>query len=232
MTLRAKLIAIILSVALVPLVISASSTLNLHHRGFEAKTADLHQKSAQFASAFAERSIEDLVRTLRATGEAIHWPALNPEERAGALWLIYREFDDAAVTSLLDEEGAGIGTSVYVTDGEQVEEVAKHPTVSLELLNEYAAHIPLEEARRTGAAFGPTFRLEGSARPFLPVAVRVGGPEGRPWFVALAYSLESLCRQLAQMAPQDVRVHLFDSAGRAVCDDAPTHLSAAAIASL
>ncbi|MHB8876353.1 MAG: sensor histidine kinase [Myxococcaceae bacterium] len=217
LSLRGKLIAIVLGVALIPLAISALSTLHLHGRGFEARITDLHRKTAELGAAFGDRYVGDVVRTLRASSEAIRWGELSEPERRGALWLVYREVDEIAAASLLDEEGNGLGHSVFVGEGDELAELARHPRASLPLLRAFASRLPLSLAREQGMAMGEAFLAPGTGAPMLPLLVRVQGRGGRPWYLAVALSLESLCTQLSQMTPAGLSAHLTDPRLRPVC---------------
>jgi len=217
LSLRLKLVVVILAVGLVPLGISAWTTLSLHQRAFEARTAELHRKAAEYGAASLEGYLEGTSGSLSQAVRAIDWPSLSDEERTGALRLIFKQVDPLAAVALLDERGQGIGSSAYLTlDSPPDPQYARHPRASLQLLSELAARIPFDEGR--GAfAFGELFDSPGMAAPLLPIAVPVEGPKKLRWVLAAALSLQPLCAAISRVGASGASAYLVDPGGRAVC---------------
>ena len=180
MGLRAKLTIIILFVALVPLTISALSTLNIHQKAFDDQIGEIHLMSAQNGSAVVGGYFDNARRTLKLASRSIRWPDLSDAEREGALWLTYRQLDDIAVASLLDAKGEGIGASVYLDRSNPVEELANHPAIDMEVLKEFVGALPFQQAQsdRNRVAMGPAFCPKDGPEPFIPLAVSVPGRMG------------------------------------------------------
>jgi hypothetical protein len=209
-----------LFVALVPLTISALTTLNIHQKAFDDQISEIHLMSARNGTAVVGGYFDNATRTLTLASKSIRWPELSDDERDGALWLVYRQLEDIAAASLLDHKGDGIGTTTYVDESSVVKEVAGHPHASLVVLKEFARHLPFEEAKKSKdtMAVGEVFMAAGSSTPFIPLAISVpGGESGRRWIVAFALSLRAVCGQIDRMSSEQGRVFLIDSKDRMVC---------------
>jgi two-component system NtrC family sensor kinase len=218
MSVRAKLLIIILFVALVPLGISAISTLRTHREAFEAKTSQLHTRTAEYGAAAADQYFESAQRSLALVVHSIQWAELSQAEVNGAVWLAYRQLDDIAAASLLDANGDGIGPSAFVEPTSGHEDFRNHPTVTLEDLKAFAGQIPLAKAQNEKSAVGEIFAGAGRSGPMLPLAFRVSGPNN--WVFAAALSLRGVCEQLEGLGSKDVSVYLVDPSGRTVCGPA------------
>src|SRR5512140_996409 len=199
LSLRLKLIGIVLLVALVPLAISAWTMLTLHQRAFETRTAELHRKGADYGASTLQEYLDRTRSSVFQAVRAIDWAALDEDERTGALWLILRQVDPIAVVSLLGEDGEGVGPSAYLEPGAPDDpELAGRPRASVRLLEAFSERIPCAEARDGRFAFGRLFTAEGLRAPLLPVAVPVPGPRRARWVVAAALSLEPLCGAISR----------------------------------
>ena len=217
MRVRAKLIVIILFVALVPLGISAYTTLAVHQRAFDDKLHELHSKTAEYGANQLDRDLNRALHGLtNLTTQTIDWAELTDLERAGALDVIYAQLDDIAVVSLLDSAGVGLGASVYRDVGAE----SVHPPMSLEGLDSFGRRIPLVPALSEGAAVGEPFAVAGDGAATLPLAFAVAGREGQRWVVAVGLSLVGLCATLERARTPGTNIHLVDAAGRYMCGGA------------
>ena len=221
-SLRWKLTVIILFVALIPLGVSAWTNLRIHEKAFEAKSAELRRRTAQWVAQAADAQLDNATRTLSLVSQSVHWPQLSDQERDGALWLVYRQLDNMAVASLLDEEGEGVGPSAYVSDRTSMPGLDSHPLALVSFLQEFVKHIPFDRAHAERIAIGDPFITQGGEAPFLPVALLVEGAKaGEPWVLAVAISLRSLCAQVTAARPSEADVHLLDGQGRSICSTRP-----------
>ncbi len=218
MTLRAKLVGIVALVALIPLVVVATTALEIHQRALDGALATLHGKLAEHGAETVTRYFESTERTLRLAAGAIDWPTLDARERDGALWLLYRQLPDIAVVALLDQDGEGIGESVYRVVDSADNALSDHPPADVELLRAFARNVPLTEARRDGYAIGTAFASAAFRRPLLPVVLRVQG-KGGAWFIAVVLSLARTCDALVASVPSGTTTVAVDGRGRAMCGD-------------
>ncbi|MFC1609744.1 ATP-binding protein [Myxococcota bacterium] len=217
MTLRIKLVVIVLLVATVPLLISAFTGLKLHQRALDDSTTKLQYKVAEHGATLASSFFDTVERTLSLVTSSIQWPALSDAERTGALWLVYRQLPDISAVALLDENGEGLGSSVYRDASSVAHDLQNHPMATMGLLNAFAERIPFTQAKQRGFAVGEAFADGDVDQPFLPVAVRVRGADGAPWVVAANLSFGSLCAKLSATTPKGSKLYLVDHSHRATC---------------
>jgi two-component system NtrC family sensor kinase len=222
MSLRVKLVLMVAFVAIVPLAMSGIMALRVHQRAFETAVGDLHLKTAELGAAVAQRRLEGLRSSLLLTTRSIRWDQLSAAERRGALGFVFRQIDDILVAALLDEEGDGLGSSIFVDSNETEQDLARHPPASLSLLQDFARHIPFAAAQADGTALGETFGVADSPASAVPLALRVDGVHGAKWVVALALSLSSLCTDLSTANPADFKFRLIDAQGQSVCSSCNT----------
>ncbi len=212
------MITIVLFVAAVPLTVSAFMALREHQRAFDQQTALLHRRTADAGASLIRSYLDEVTRALTLlASETISWDELDPDERNHALWLVYRQFDDLVVASLLDENGDGVGPSAFVDSARPLPELASHPTVTRADLDRFASRVPLDRALAERSAMGEPF-LASNGEPTLPLAFRVNGtgdPAHR--IIAVGLSLRSTCRHLLGETIGKLRVELLDSSGRVLC---------------
>src|SRR5947209_8315385 len=114
MSIRSKLIVLVTLCALVPLITSGVFALRIHQRAFDKQIGELHEKTAETGAARVSGLLDSTVRALELlAARTVRWGELEPAERQGALALVYRQQRDIVAAALLDEKGAGVGTSVY-----------------------------------------------------------------------------------------------------------------------
>jgi signal transduction histidine kinase len=217
-SLRLKLLLSVLLVGLVPLGISGWTMLSLHQRAFEARTAELHRKAAEYGASALEGHFERTRTSLSQAVRAIDWQALTEEERTGALWLIYSQVKELAVVTLLDVQGRGVGPSAYLApEAADDPEYAGRPRASIQLLTAFSNQIPFDAARAGQLASGAAFDSPGMSAPLVPLAVPVRGPAGEPWVVAAAVSLAPLCDALSRVSARDATAYVVDARQRLLC---------------
>ncbi len=218
MSLRIKLVVIIAFVALVPLSISTLTTLSIHQQAFDSKISEIHRQQAQSGAALVQIQLDTTVQTLSKATRSIQWTALSEDERDGALWLLYRQLDDIAVVSLMDEKGRGMGPSIYLTSASLVEELKEHPLATMPILESFSKQIPFERAKKRGSAIGEAFITDGAKAPLIPVAISIPGrTPSTHWVVAVGISLNRICNKISSIGTSDTNVFLVDSQNRIAC---------------
>jgi signal transduction histidine kinase len=214
MSIRSKLIVLVALCALVPLITSGVFALRVHQRAFDKKIGELHEKTAETGAARVSGLIDSTVRALELlAARTVRWGELDPGERQGALALVYRQQRDIVVAALLDEKGAGVGTSVYRAPDDPGD-LADHPPATMELLSAFAQRIPFRDANAGKTTLGPSFTV-GDAPPLVPLALPTAGIDGTRWVVAVGLSLRSACEELAR--PGEIEVLLVDGGGKVLC---------------
>lgn len=212
---------IVVFVALIPLVISTLTAVGLHRRAFDGQVRELHQKTATFSASGSAADLEAVVENLDLlVTRTIDWNRLTPEEREGAVWLVYRQLDDLAIATLLDSRGDGKATA-YLGDAESAPDLASHPIVSLGVLAAFGPKIPFEAARERGVAVGEPFTHPDLGSPILPLAFRIGGPESAKdgFVVATGLSLRAVCAGLERARTTGTDLYLLDH-DRTLCSPA------------
>ncbi len=225
MSVRGKLIVLVVFVAVVPLAVSAYQSLQIHQGALERAHAEMHASSATFASTIVRQRVEHSLTTLRTLArESISWPQLLEGERRGAMWLIYAQIKLGVVVSLLDEEGQGLGPSAYLSAASK--EYPERPALQAATLEAFANRIPHASAMQDSEALGEAFDSAGLT--ILPVAFSVDAGSGQRWVVAVGLNLTALCRELGRL-PDAHGLSLFDGQQHKICDaGAPAHLRPAA----
>ncbi len=221
MSVRLKLMTIVLFVALLPVSISAYSMLSVHSESSNLRLAELHQKNAELGATFSKSYLSNAVSVLESLiRDRIDWAALSSDERTQVLWLIYEQLDGVVIVSLLDEAGNGIGPSVYRDVGESAEALQERPIILASQLSAFASKLPHADALQEGSAIGealPPTDVEGAT---LPLAFSVQGTAGERWVVGVGLSLSPVCKQLTANRSEDTRLDLLSRTGASLCPTA------------
>ena len=211
MKVRTKLLLILTIVALGPLGIATISILGVHQAALEAQVVELQRTTARHAATSVEAYMDRTGRTLTRLGATIQWSSLTSQERAGALWLIFHEVEDAIAVSLVDQGGET--AAVAFNDGREA--TARKPALSqaaLDKLNELA---PLLSSG-ADIAFGQPFTIDGLDAAIVVAAARVD-QAAKQHVLRVALSLRSLCAEIRKDGAGGVSRTLLDSSRREVC---------------
>jgi two-component system, NtrC family, sensor kinase len=221
-TVRARLILIIVAVTLVPLSLSGLLAMKVHQRAFDATLAQLHESRAATGAARVDASVRRALESLQLlVTRTIHWRELEESERQGALALVYRLQSDAAMATLLDASGAGVGEAVFRRDDASpgAGEFRDHPVASMEMLSAFAQHIPFADAQARGHAVSEPFFIGGvggvGRHPFLVLAFATEPAQKSGSVVAVALSLRAICDALEPA--RDIETLLVDGHDRLLC---------------
>jgi two-component system, NtrC family, sensor kinase len=217
MSVRLKLVVIVLFVALIPLTISAFTALRVHRAALQQALDELQRDAAHYTAQLSNEMVDDAIRALVAVSQSIPWDRLSARERDGALSLIYQQLDEVAVVQLLDETGAGIGQSISLQQPSRDPELSRHPAVLPTTLEEFAAHIPFQPTRDDAALIGPAFIGSEPTQSIIPVAIRIVGPGDARWTVAIGLALSRICAEMRALQPSQLGVLLLDRMGRVLC---------------
>ncbi len=216
MSVRLKLVIIILFVAIVPLTVSAWSTFGIHQSAFDANLAELHRKAAEHEATRLQAHLDGVTRGLRQLAtQTISWPGLSARERNAALWLVYRQANEVAAALLLDERGTPVAVPAYV-DQTAAQEEPGHPVVAGDAIAALAKGAPLQRAISGQVAFGTPLTTAGVDGPVLPIAFGVAGAApASHWVVVAAISLAPFCSEISRQGALEIVV--VDAEGRSLC---------------
>lgn len=215
-SIRAKLLAIVLFVGIVPLAVSSATGLRVHQRAYDTRILDARRDDARHGAEVVRERLEQYARGVGLLAQqVVRWNALDADERSGALWLVYRQFDEIAAAALLDAAGAPVGSIAFRDPSRTDPELEAHPAASKALLDALPSQAP--DAER-GPAIGKPFTADGVAWPVVPVTVPVAGPDGAKWRVVVAVSLVRVC---ASTMAQGARRLLVGPDGAVLCGVEP-----------
>jgi two-component system, NtrC family, sensor kinase len=215
MSVRAKLLVIILFVALVPISFLSYTILGQHQATLNATLSELQEGSAKYSAkivaAHLERPLADLERTV---GRSIDWPALNPAEREGALWLAYQQLNSIAAVVLLDGEQVLGSASAAYSGGD----AAPRPALTSGEIAQLVAAAPRGPGPAQELHYGEAFALT-TGQLVLPLTMPVGLSNGAEWSVVMAVALDTLCAELERERPEGAHILVFDRTGHTLCGE-------------
>ncbi len=220
MSLRGKLVVVTLFVGLLPLLISAATSLRIHQRAFERALEDGRHRAATLLAATVREMCRAALGHFGRAANALPWPELNPAELRGALHILYRQHHDIAVVALIDERGDSVVESVFVEQGDESD---GHPTGSRALRGRLYRHSPLRQSQVGEVVLGTPFigdDNDDARQVLVPVVATVSGRAGATWQVVFAWSLASICDVVHEDATSQKNIYLADAGGRIVC---PVH---------
>ncbi|MBN1605014.1 MAG: HAMP domain-containing histidine kinase [Polyangiaceae bacterium] len=217
MSVRAKLLIIVLFVSLVPLGVSAWTALGIHNRALDHNLARLHEAAAAQEAQRVNAYLQGLQHAIELFAtRTISWHELNAAEREAALWLVYRAHDDIAVALLVDERRQSVIPAAYVTDAMTAEE-PRHPRASQTLAEALSRQLPEHDPGRTAPAYGQPILAPPGQAAWLPVSLPLSARQSEHAGLTLAIllSLRTVCRPELKRETMDIRI--VDSARRSLC---------------
>jgi two-component system NtrC family sensor kinase len=218
MRVRTKLIVVILFVALVPVAVSAWTTLAVHQAAFDDKVRELQLVSAGYGATLAQSQLEASQRGLAGIVQrSTHWPSLSAAEREGASWLVFGQLDEIAAVVVIDGSDRLLEPAAYLPSAVTDAEWAAHPHLEAGSLADLGRSVPLGPARERGVALGEAQFVADEV--LLPVGFAVEGAtaEAPRWVVGVVLSLSSICARLREHRPPRTRVAMWDAQGRQLC---------------
>jgi signal transduction histidine kinase len=216
-----KVLLVLLFVAVLPVTVSGISAMLAARRAVAVAAASSLETEARHLSELAETTILGSLDHLK-QASLLGLSSLSPEERPGALWVIYRA--DAARTAVVLLDGVTRGSitaPVYQSTVSTEPGLADHEAFPAAALPLFAAHVPLDEALAAGRAVGVPYIDKARGAPFVVLAVKVQGPviDGKetPWIVAVELSLRRLNERFVEASGKGLTAFLTDGEGRVVC---------------
>lgn len=215
MTVRLKLVIIVLFVGLVPLGVSAWTTISIHHRAFDETLRELHRRTAAEEATRMEARIEGVARSIQVlASQTIRWSELSSAEREAATWLVYRQAPEVVAVALVGTEGKALGRPAFV-EAPAVGEEAGHPAGSPELLA-HLTRVASGPGTAPGHPLHPPLVPSGAMGAVLPMVLPIdSGAENEPWRLVVGLSAGAFCRPAADTGELEVLV--LDGQGRLLC---------------
>ena len=228
MRLVVKVLLVLLFVAVVPVTVSGISGVLLARRAIAEAAGATLETEARHLAELAETTILGSLDNLK-QASLLGLDRLQPAERPGALWLIYRADAQRTAVVLLDGvTGESVTDPVFQEVTGTDPGLADHDPLPAAALTRFAEHIPLAEAMSAGKAVSVPYADEARGAPFIALAVRVPGPLGKdgkeqPWVVAVELSLRRLNTRFEEAKDEHLSAFLVDLDGKVVCHTQSLH---------
>jgi signal transduction histidine kinase len=217
MSVRLKLLIIVLFVALVPISVSAWISLRIHQQAFERNLASLHKLAASQEAQRVGTRLKNLQDSLqRLATSTVPWNELSEDERQAALSLLYRADDDVVVVMLLDANRSLLTQPAYLTNATVAEESGHLPAPGT-IVAEMIRHLPRQGVGTSDRWFGAPFVISSNQDPILPVSIQLSSskPDQTQATLGVGVSLRAVCKPGPK--PEGLELLVVDSARRSVC---------------
>jgi signal transduction histidine kinase len=179
LTIRVKLLLLLLAAAVTPVAVSGLFSLAIGRRALEDAALELQQQRAVAAAEAVERLIRDSWKSLMSAERYLDFADLDRQQKAGALRLVYRQFDRFNLVALFDEDGNSAAPPMYAENPSSIPELSGHEPVSRVDLARYERNVPFAAALASGRAVGSLYHSSGGL-PRIVLALRVHmGQEAR-----------------------------------------------------
>lgn len=206
MRVRTKLITITLFVAVVPLAISAFQSLSVHKRALTSALVRLHANTSQYGATTVDNYLENLRSSLSTVvRNTIDWNQLSKQETAGALWLIFGQFESSQIVQLHSETQS---SAAYLSEPNAVAPLRK--VLNRQAVAAFEKKLP--QATVVGA-IGSIIDIEPGLR-LLPISIL---DKSQTRSLSLGLSVQPLCARLARLRPHLGHVELFNAQRRRIC---------------
>jgi signal transduction histidine kinase len=217
MSVRLKLVILVVFVALVPISVSAYVSLGIHQRAIERNLTSLYHAVAKQEAQIIDSRLKNIEDNLhRLVQSTLPWEELSQNEQQAALWLLYRADEDIAAVMLLGNGRDLVTAPAYVTPENAAEEpnhVPQPPSVVAATLS----HLATPAAHAGEIAVGQPFSLPGVEEPLLPLSLAAPNHTGTrtPLTVAVGVSLRSVCQPRSN--PDGIELRIVGSARQRIC---------------
>ncbi|HEY5955017.1 MAG TPA: HAMP domain-containing sensor histidine kinase [Polyangiaceae bacterium] len=216
MSVRLKLVTLVLFVALLPVRISAYTSLGAHQRALELNLARLHQAIATREAQRVDARLKNLENNLqRLVTSTLPWDELTPDERQAALWLVYRADEDIVVALLTDANRSLLAPPAYLTEANALEEPG-HLSEPSAVVAATLRHLSKISTGTPEIHFGEPFLISAQQDPIVPLNVPVPQHKAGPTLsLTVGLSMRGVCR--AEVKPDGIELLLVDEEQRRVC---------------
>lgn len=210
MSVRKKLVIIVLTVALAPLIVSLGTTLKIHTAALEEQLSSSQEVVAQHTSARLDDYFLALRKTLQNLSGAVDWASLSAEERGGLLWLIHGQTEDALVIAIVRGKD-DIETTAYLGPQSAGDGQRNITAAAVDAFTQHAVHTRVRQQALGRALFSS--KRHGVVLPlWLPLPEH--GDDGASLLIGIR--LARVC-QLMQAPDPQTTLHVLDRSGRDVC---------------
>ncbi len=217
MKLLYKLTLIMLFISTVPLAISGYSSINISQEEVVGKIQQLQLKSAANINSQVKKYLNDIITNLRFGVEYLKLESLSDRAKRGSLKILYRQFDQISIISLLNSSGKEIIDSVYTRRGKDSRKEGDR-SVSPGELKEFRRHMPFKAALSQGIAMGPVYTSKQREVPLVPLAIAFDIHGGKSkWVLGVELSLAKIQEMIAGFSLGKRGIaYLVDGEGRLI----------------
>ncbi len=209
MRLYQQLVLFMLAATVLPLALLGFYLLRSSEQELARRIGSEQRAKATAAATGAASAVLESVDALARGTDPIDWPALNAEERKGALSLVYQQAAGVSAVVLVDAEGMPLSPAVFRSEGDTGYSEAELPA----LLSAFSL-AQLAAGGKGQSALSPAFARPPRSAASLAIAVKL--QEGaQSSFLLAELSLEGLAARLAAANPDPLeRTELVDGGGR------------------
>lgn len=214
MRIRIRIVLVVVAAAIIPVMVSAWTTLGVHQEAMERQGKELRMTASHLAAELVQSEVDGAIEALTGLVGSIDWAGLSDDEREGALWLIFGQSEDIGTVLLIDADGQRYGPVANYAGEDNNFDWGKHPKYSPQDFDDFAKGV--RDTLRPDEAVVISQPIMLSGKTALPVSFSIPGA-GRSSWLAVAFSLEPLCQRFDDRRPSKTEAYLLDSVGGSIC---------------
>lgn len=224
MSIRRKLLLLIILAAAWPVAVSGFSSLAVARRALERASLSHQQERAIATAEIARRLVEESFQGLISSERYLDLSQLDLEAKTAAVRLIYRQFDRFNLVALFDEDGASVVPPAYDDNPAAIPELRGHEPVTTTDVRRFESNVPLAAALASGRAMGSVYQ-SAAGLPRVVLALRVASlrKEGQQrGALTVELSLTSLAQRLTLWGSESIHAFLVGGKGEVLISSDPS----------
>jgi len=209
--LRTLLILGIAAAAIPPLLLMGIAATHVATEAVTERVEDLHAQKADNLATFVDTWITGRVHAISLLAGAFPLAELSDSGRVGLQRLVYSQFNEINIVSLVNRAGADLSPSQMARTafGDTVQ--PGHQAISNKRFHSFREQLPLATLRQQDIAVGRPYFPDSAAFPVVPIVFAAGGEDGP--ILAVELSLEPLVLQLEEQVSEATEVAMLDGTG-------------------
>ncbi len=211
MRLRTRLILGITAVALLPLLLLQITATRQATHEVTNRVVELHVQKASNLATFVDTYMFAQIRALDLVMQPFQIEDLSDKARIGFQRLVYQQFDDVNIVSLLDGRGMDLAPSQMLTEISGEQGARAHELISQKRFNAFRKRLPTSRAFSDGFAIGEPYTPPDSDYPVVPIAI--SRADDQDVILGVELSLKMVVQQLESQLINDMEISLLDDRG-------------------
>jgi len=219
---RSRLIVLIITVSLLPLVILGLGATQVSVERLTEKVADSQARSVDQLASEIDLWLQLQASLVADQVDAFRLGRLDERKLKAFQRLAFQQLSDVNIVAIVNSDGQELVPSLFL-DGEQPGALASKDVVDIARLTAFREALPItrmeserERWRASGgesrpAVVGTPYTPEGRSNPVLPVVIP-DGPES-PLYLAVELSMERFGQRFQRAAQDGLSVALLNAAG-------------------